>query len=155
MPENYQLLAWIATLFPRARIIHCLRDVRDVALSCWLTNFTQVLWANDLEHLADRIHEYARIMDHWRRVLPLATLEVAYEQLVANPEEMSRRLLTFVGLEWDPACLNFHKTDRLVCTASTAQVRQPIYQSSVGRWRHYQAALQPFLDRLANPTHTV
>jgi len=154
MPENYQLLGWIATLFPRARIIHCRRDVRDVALSCWLTNFTQVLWANDLEHLADRIHEYLRIMEHWRRVLPVPLLEVNYEQLVANPEETNQHLLEFVGLEWDPACLNFHKTDRLVSTTSAAQVRQPIYKSSVGRWKHYEAALQPLLDRLSNPAHT-
>ena len=150
MPENYQLLGWIAMLFPRARFIHCLRDVRDVALSCWLTNFTQVLWANDLEHIADRINEYLRISDHWRRVLPVALLEVAYEQLVANPEETSRRLLDFAGLEWDPACLSFHKTERLVRTASVAQVRQPIYQSSVGRWKHYEAALRPLLERLQN-----
>jgi len=155
MPENYQLLGWIATLFPGARIIHCRRDVRDVALSCWLTNFTQIRWANDLEHVAARIHEYLRIMEHWRRVLPLSLLEVDYEQLVASPEETNRRLLAFLGLEWDPGCLNFHKTDRLVSTASAAQVRQPLYQTSVGRWRHYQAALQPLLDRLANPAHDV
>lgn len=155
MPENYQLLGWIATLFSRARIIHCQRDVRDVALSCWLTHFTTVLWANDLEHVADRIHDYLRLMAHWRRVLPVQLLEVKYEQLVASPEETSRRLLEFVGLEWDPACLNFHKTDRLVSTASAAQVRQPIYKSSVGRWKHYEAALQPLLNRLSDPAHTV
>jgi tetratricopeptide (TPR) repeat protein len=148
MPENYQLLGWIATLFPRAKIIHCRRDVRDVALSCWITNFARIRWANDLEHIAERINDYFRIMAHWQAVLPVPVFEVEYEQMVADQEGTSRRLLEFVGLDWDPACLQFHRTERLVRTASVAQVRQPIYRRSVARWERYAAALRPLLDRL-------
>lgn len=152
MPDNYSLLGWLVTLFPQARFIHCRRDVRDVALSCWSTNFSRIRWANDLEHLAERINDYLRIMDHWRKVLPVAVFQIDYEQLVADQERTTRRLLDFVGLEWDPACLSFHKTERLVRTASVAQVRQPIYQRSVARWKHYEAALRPLLARLSLPT---
>src|SRR5262249_30679483 len=134
MPDNYQLLGWIVTLFPNARLIHCRRDVRDVALSCWITNFARLRWASDLAHLAERINDYLRLMDHYRRVLPVPLFEVEYEQMVADQEGTTRRLLDFVGLEWDPACLNFHQTERLVRTASVAQVRQPIYKRSVARW---------------------
>jgi tetratricopeptide (TPR) repeat protein len=151
MPDNYQLLGWIVTLFPNARLIHCKRDVRDVALSCWITNFARLRWANDLTHLAERINDYLRLMEHYHRVLPAPLFEVEYEQMVADQEGMTRRLLDFVGLEWDPACLNFHQTERLVRTASVAQVRQPIYKRSVARWRHYEAALRPLLERLHLP----
>jgi tetratricopeptide (TPR) repeat protein len=151
MPDNYQLLGWIVTLFPRARIIHCRRDVRDVALSCWMTHFSRIRWANGLEHLAERINDYLRLMDHYRRVLPASVFELDYEQMVADQEGTSRRLLDFAGLEWRPACLEFHKTERLVRTASVAQVRQPIYRRSVARWKHYEAVLRPLLERLRLP----
>lgn len=152
MPENYQMLGWIATLFPQARIIHCRRDVRDVALSCWATHFDRVRWSNDLSDLADRILDYQRIMAHYESVLPVEIFPVDYEELVADQQGMSRRMLEFVGLEWDPACLDFHQTQRLVRTASVAQVRQPMYRSSVARWKHYQGALAPLLSRLDVPS---
>ena len=76
MPENFLSLGWIATLFPKARIIHCRRDLRDVALSCWMTNFRTIRWASDQEHIALRFHDYHRVMEHWRRVLPVPLLEV-------------------------------------------------------------------------------
>ncbi|MFY9253554.1 MAG: sulfotransferase [Fuerstiella sp.] len=148
MPDNYQFLGWIATLHPQAKIIHCQRDIRDVAFSCWITNFARIRWANDLEHLAQRVIDYQRLMNHYRQVLPIPVLEVSYEQMIANQEEATRRLLDFVGLEWDPNCLDFHKTERLVRTASVAQVRQPIYKRSVARWKYYEAALKAFLEAL-------
>ncbi len=145
MPDNYSLLGWIATLFPKATILHCTRDVRDVALSCWVTNFSQIRWANDLGHLAERVNEYRRVMRHYRKVLPVPVLEVPYEQMVADLEATTRKMLDFAKLDWDARCLNFHETQRLVKTASVAQVRQPIYKESVARWKRYEAALQPFL----------
>lgn len=148
MPDNYHLLGWILTVFPRARIIHCRRDVRDVALSCWMTMFAQIPWACQLEHLAERIIDYLRLMDHWRRVLPTSIYELDYEALVADQERESRRLVEFLGLAWDPACLNYHDNNRLVRTASITQVRQPIYRRSVARWKPYEAALAPLLERL-------
>jgi hypothetical protein len=151
MPDNYALLGWLAVQFPRARFIHSGRDVRDIALSCWITNFSQIRWANDLEHIAGRIRNYQRIMDHWRRVLPVPMLEMDYESLVTDQEAESRKMVAWLGLEWDPACLKFHQTERLVKTASVTQVRQPMYTRSVGRWKHYQDALKPFLQAMGMP----
>jgi tetratricopeptide (TPR) repeat protein len=149
LPDNYQMLGWLATLFPRARFIHCRRDVRDVALSCWITHFGQVYWAVDLEWIAHRIEQYQRIMEHWRRTLPEPIFEIDYEEIVADQEAVSRRLVEFVGLEWDPCCLNFHTTERLVRTASVAQVREPIYNRSVARWQRYEQMLTPVLAQLS------
>ena len=151
MPENFALLGWIATLFPDAAVIHCTRDVRDVAVSCWVTNFSQIRWANDLGMIAERVNAYRRMMGHYRAVLPVPVLDVPYETMVADQVGTTRRLLDFVRVEWDENCLKFHETERLVKTASVAQVRQPIYQKSVARWTRYEAALTPFLERLDDP----
>jgi hypothetical protein len=94
--------------------------------------------------------ETDRLIDHWLKVLPLRMLEIHYEAVVADQEGQSRRLLDFLGLPWDPACLEFHRTQRPVMTASVWQVRQPIYSRSVGRWRHYERHLGPLLDVLAS-----
>ncbi len=142
MPENTLYLGSLAAMFPRARFIHCRRDLRDSALSCWMTNFSQVRWASDQHNIASRAIEYVRVMDHWRAVLPVRVLDVDYESLVTGGfERVARELVEWCGLEWEPACLEFHKTRRAVRTASAAQVRQPIYSSSVGRWKNYERAL--------------
>jgi tetratricopeptide (TPR) repeat protein len=148
MPDNYLYLGLLAALFPRARFIHCRRDLRDTAVSCWMTNFRHIRWANDPDHIASRFAEYRRLMEHWRRVLPVEILEVDYEETVADLEGTARRLVAFCGLEWEPACLNFHEGKRPVRTASVAQVRQPIYNRSVARWRHYEPALGALFARL-------
>ncbi len=148
MPDNYLYLGLIAVLFPNARIIHCRRDLRDVAVSCWMTNFRHIRWAADPEHIAARFTDYRRLMDHWRQALPLPLLEVDYEETVADLEGVARRLVSWCGLEWDPACLAFHETARPVRTASVTQVRQPIYGRSVARWRHYETELAPLFARL-------
>ncbi len=150
MPENYLYLGLIAAMFPNARLIHCRRDVRDVALSCWLTDFGQVRWACDLDHVASRIIEYRRVMDHWRRALPSPILEIDYEAIVADLETSARALIDWCGLEWAPACLDFHNTRRAVRTVSVAQVRAPIYNSSVGRWRNYEASLASLFSKIAD-----
>jgi tetratricopeptide (TPR) repeat protein len=148
LPDNYLYLGLLATLFPRAKLIHCRRDLRDVAVSCWMTNFRQIRWAFDPEHIASRFGEYRRVMDQWRRVLPAPLLEVDYEETVADLEGVARRLVAFCGLEWDPACLAFHENRRPVRTASVSQVRQPIYQRSVARWKHYENALGSLFAQL-------
>ncbi len=137
MPDNYNLLGWIATLFPKARIIHCRRDLRDVALSCWLTQFGKIHWASRWPDLLHRIKCYQDLMQHWREVLPGRFIEVDYEAMVADQETESRRLIDWLGLEWDPACLEHYAGDSLVRTASITQVRQPIYTRSVARWKAY------------------
>jgi tetratricopeptide (TPR) repeat protein len=149
MPENTLYLGLLAALFPRAKFIHCRRDLRDAALSCWLTNFGQVRWACDPHNIASRVAEYRRVMNHWQGVLPVPMLEVEYESLVADPERVSRELVAWCGLEWNAACLEFHKTRRAVRTASAAQVRRPIYRSSIGRWKNYEAELAPMFAELA------
>jgi Sulfotransferase family len=148
MPEDYLCLGLIATLLPRATLIHCRRDLRDVALSCWLTSFGPLRWACDVDHIATRFAEYRRVMHHWRKVLPSPMLEVDYEAMVAEPERVSRELVAWCGLEWDPACLEFHKTRRPVQNVSVAQVRRPIYTSSAGRWKNYEPWLAPLFARL-------
>ncbi len=155
MPENTLYLGLLAAIFPRARFIYCRRDLRDAALSCWLTNFGQVRWACDQRHIASRATEHVRVMEHWRQVLPVPMLEIDYEAIVADLERGSRELIDWCGLEWDPACLEFHKTRRPVQTASAAQVRRPIYTSSVGRWKNYEpylAAMFAALERFPRGT---
>jgi tetratricopeptide (TPR) repeat protein len=151
MPENTIYLGLIATVFPRAKIIHCRRDLRDVALSCWMTDFREVRWACEFDLIARRIHEYQRLMEHWRRVLPIRVLEVDYESLVADLEPESKKLVNGCGLDWDPACLEFHKNNRPVKTASIGQVRRPIYTSSIGRWKNYERTLAPLFAHLDGP----
>lgn len=148
MPDNYLYLGLIATLFPRARVIHCRRDLRDAAVSCWMTNFRHIRWAADPGHIAARFADYRRVTDHWRRVLPVPVLEVDYEETVADLEGVARRLVAWCGLPWNPACLDFHRAARPVRTASVTQVRQPIYRRSVARWKHYEGSLGPLFATL-------
>jgi tetratricopeptide (TPR) repeat protein len=148
MPDNYIYLGLIGTMFPKATLIHCRRDLRDVAVSCWLTSFRNIRWANDPDHLASRFKQYCRIMEHWRKVLPLPLHEVDYADTVNNLDSVARRLVAACGLEWDPNCLEFHRLQRPVRTASLMQVRQPLYQRSVARWKNYERQLGDLFERL-------
>jgi tetratricopeptide (TPR) repeat protein len=148
MPDNYLYLGLLAVLFPRAKFIHCRRDLRDVAVSCWMTNFRHIRWASSQEHIATRFQEYERLRRHWRQVLPVEVMEVDYEDTVADLEGVARRLVAFCGLGWEPACLAFHQGKQPVRTASVSQVRQPIYTRSVARWKHYEPALGTLFARL-------
>jgi hypothetical protein len=147
-PNNYLFLGWLHLIFPKARFVHCRRDLRDVALSLWMTHFSNIRWANDIDHIVNQIRDYRKVVEHWRQVLPAPILDVDYEVLVANQERESRRLIDWIGLEWDPACLEFHQTKRPVRTASVTQVRRPMYTRSIGRWRHYTGELRPLLEEL-------
>ena len=148
MPDNYMYLGFLATLFPQAAFIHCRRDLRDVAVSCWMTDFRSIRWAKDPEHIAARFQQYRRLMDHWHAVLPVPIHEVDYENVVADIEAVARSLLEACGLDWEPACLDFHRTRRVVRTASVVQVREPIYNRSVARWKHYEHELAGLFERL-------
>jgi tetratricopeptide (TPR) repeat protein len=150
-PFNFQHLGLIATLFPRARVIHCRRDPIDTCVSCFVQYFGKPHpFALDLTHLGHYYREYERVMAHWRRVLPVPMFELHYEELTADQEAVSRRLVEFCGLGWDERCLRFHETERPVRTASTLQVRRPMYRSSVGRWKRYEAHLGPLLEALGD-----
>lgn len=140
LPANFENLGLIAAMFPHGKIVHCQRDPRDIAWSCFTMNFLYPLvWSLDLEDFAHYYAQYQRLMDHWRQVLPVPVLDRRYEEAVADFEGASRRLVDFCGLEWQDACLEFYKTERSVRTASIKQVRQPVYTSSIGRWRDYEA----------------
>lgn len=150
LPDNILMLGHIAMLFPNARVIYCRRDLRDVGLSAFFQHFGDgVPWSCDLRDCASRAREIERLAQHWLNVLPLKILEVSYEALVADLETESRRLIEFLNLEWDPACLNFHRTQRVVMSSSYWQVRQPLYDRSVGKWRHYLRHLAPLILPLA------
>jgi hypothetical protein len=150
MPLNFLYLGLMQAALPGARVIHCRRDSRDVALSCYFIDFIDPAlgFSARLEWLGDYINSYVVQMDRWRKTLALPILEVDYEALVDDPEHWSRRLSDFAGLDWDPACLRFYDQNRVAATASHAQVRKPVYTSSVGRWRHYESHLTPLLQVL-------
>jgi tetratricopeptide (TPR) repeat protein len=145
MPANFMYAGLIHLALPRARIIHMQRHPLDTCLSIYFQNFFNIgAYANDLGDLAHYYGEYVRITDHWRAVLPVtALLEVPYEALVADQETWTRRMLEFIGLPWDPRCLDFHRTDRVVITASRWQVRQQLTAASAGRWRNYEKYVGP------------
>jgi Flp pilus assembly protein TadD len=152
LPFNFLNVGLIATLFPRARIIHCRRDPVDTCLSCFFQNFGEPHgFTLDLRHLGHYYREYERLMAHWTRVLPVPIFELCYEELTANQEALSRQLVAFCGLDWDERCLRFHDTKRPVRTASTLQVRRPMYRSAVGRWKRYADHLGPLLEALGRP----
>lgn len=149
MPHNFRFLGLITLLFPRAKLIHCVRDPRDTCLSCYFHDFgIRNTFTRDLEELGRFYRTYRRLMAHWHAVLPAPILDVPYEGLVANQEFWSRKIIDFVGVPWDSRCLDYHKNVRPVVTSSFWQVRQPIYSSSVGRWRRYEKHLGPLLDVL-------
>jgi tetratricopeptide (TPR) repeat protein len=151
MPSNFELIGLISLALPHARIIHISRDPIDCCLSCFSKLFAgDQPFAYDLSELGRYYRVYEDLMEHWRRVLPPGMmLEVSYETLVNDLEGEARRMIDFCGLPWDNRCLDFHRTVRLVRTASATQVRRPIYQSAIGRWRRYGEAVRPLLDALA------
>ena len=150
LPDNVLNLGLIAQLFPRARIVYCSRDSRDISLSCYFQVFNDgaQYFSYDLGDCLKRCQEVQRLAAHWLRLMPSHMIDVNYEALVADLAGESRRIIEFLGLDWEPACLDFHRTERTVATISHWQVRQPLYGSSVGRWRHYEKHIAPFLAAL-------
>jgi hypothetical protein len=144
------LVGLIHIAFPGARIIHCVRDPLDTCVSCFSKLFTTGhAFSYQLDELGRFYRLYEELMQYWRAVLPThRILDVHYEDVVADMETQARRLLEFCGLPWDEACLRFHEHARTVKTASLVQVRQPIYASSVGRWRRYSQYLEPLRQAL-------
>lgn len=155
MPGNFAFIGLIHIALPNATVIHARRDPIDTCLSCFSKLFLgHQRFAYDLAELGRYYRAYERLMAHWREVLPPdRMLEVDYEEVVADLEGQARRIVTHCGLEWDDACLEFHKTERAVRTSSVAQVRQPIYRTSIGRWRPYAHLLGPLFEALGlDPT---
>jgi len=144
-------LGLISRMFPRAKVIHCLRDPIDTCLSSYFQNFgTNVPFSRDLAQLGKQYRAYQEVMDHWYEVLDLEFLPSRYEELVADPEPKARALVEHLGIGFDEACLRFHESKKHVGTASSVQVRRPIYQTSRQRWRNYEQHLGPLLDQLGD-----
>ena len=150
LPGNFLRIGLIRLILPNARIIHTVRDPMDTCLSCYSKLFTYGQhFSYDLAELGRYYAAYRKLMTHWRSVLPAdAMLDVVYEDVVNDLGGQARRLIDYCGLEWDDRCVSFHRNRRIVRTASAVQVRQPLFRSSLQRWRKYEAWLGPLLDEL-------
>lgn len=149
MPHNFQAVGLIALMFPKARIIHTRRNPFDTCLSIWQQNFNDAhTYGRNFTDLGHHYAHYLDLMAHWRDVLGSRILEIDYENLVENQEDVSRQLIDFVGLPWDDACLRPQDVNRTVLTASVWQVRQPVYKRSAGRWKNYEPHLAPLRESL-------
>lgn len=151
LPFNMMMVGLIRAALPNATIIHCVRDARDTCVSIYRQNFAtdNYRFAYDLTTIGQFHNLYRQLMRHWHETYPGAIHDLQYEALVRDPEPEIRKLLAACDLEWDDACLRFHRTPGLVTTASFYQVRQPMYTDSVGYWQHYREFLQPLLRVLA------
>jgi hypothetical protein len=151
--ENFELLGLIHLALPQATLIHCRRDPRDSLVSAFAMLFVDEQgFSYDLADLGRYWRAYDQLMAHWARVLPPGrVLEVPYEGLVADQEGWTRRLLAHCNLPFDTRCLRFYESERLVRSASFTQVRQPIFTSSIGRWRRFAGRLQPMFETMGEP----
>jgi hypothetical protein len=146
MPENFLLIGIIRLLLPNAKIIHSVRSPEDTCLSIFRAKFTgEHNYAYDLTELGQYYRLYSEMMSHWHGLFPGYIYDMHYEKLIENQEEESRKLLEFCGLPWSEQCLDFHNSSRTVQTSSSAQVRRPMYQSSVAGWKRYEQQLQSLL----------
>lgn len=151
LPHNFVNVGLIHRIFPDAPIIHVMRDPRDNGLSNFQQNFGAKYggmgFAFDLEHLANEINNYWRVMKHWRKIgIPM--IEFWYEDLVNEQEAISKALIKYCGLQWEEKILEFHKLERRVKTASVGQVRNKMYKSSAQKWRNYEELLKPMIEAL-------
>lgn len=148
MPGNFFYLGMIRLMLPEAKIIHAMRDPMDSCFSCFGRLFNSTMdFAYNLETLGRYYTRYIQLMQHWHAVLPAgAILDLRYEDMIADTEGQARRIMNYLDLPWDEKCLAFHENKRPVKTASVAQVRRPIYKTSVARWKHFEKHLAPLLD---------
>jgi tetratricopeptide (TPR) repeat protein len=156
-PLNFHFLGLVHAVFPRARIIHCRRHAVDTCLSIYFQDFARKMdFAYDRGDLLAAYRQYLRLMAHWRSVLPADRfLEVQYEELVADREAMTRKMIAFCGLDWNDACLHSEQNPRAVRTASVWQARQPVYRTSVARWRRYEPWLGALRELLPDADRTL
>lgn len=147
--HNFEQLALISRFFPKARILHATRDPMDNCVSCYMSNLS--VWhsyTRTLTSMGQFYREHVRLMNHWKKALPNPILEVRYEDVVADTEGKAREIIAFLGLEWDPNCLKFQENNNSARTLSAWQVRQPIYKTSVKRWKRYEKYLDPLKAEL-------
>jgi hypothetical protein len=149
MPHNFLHLGVIDMLFPGARVIHCMRDPIDTCLSIYSLPFNASHhYSSDLVNLGAHYQRYQGLMAHWKKVLRVPMLDIQYEELVNNQEEVTRKMLDFCGLGWEERCLRFYESERSVVTFSYDQVRRPLYKKSVARWKNFEQHLGPLIKAL-------
>lgn len=150
LPHNFENIGFIKFLFPRAKIISVRRDPRDIAISNYFTDYQAkhggMGFAYDLTSIGEQLADHNLLMHHWHQLFPGEIFEIHYEEVVDDLESSARRLLDYLGVEWEPQVLNFNELERPVKTASVWQVRQPIYKTSKAKWEHYQAYLAPLIQ---------
>ncbi len=152
MPANFLNVGLIHLILPNAKIVHVNRDPLDTCISCYTRMFAHNQnQTYDLNELGRFYRGYHGLMKHWREVLPKSAFyDIQYEALVDDTEAEAKKLIGYCGLEWDDACLSFHETKRSIRTASVHQVRQPIYKTSVARWKKYEKFLGPLIEGLGD-----
>ena len=148
LPGNFARIGLIKTLFPDARIIHCKRNPLDNCISLFFHYFAALTCSFELTELGQYYLDYQRLMSHWQNLLPGEIFNVQYEELVMNQEKVSKQLIDYIGLEWDENCMDFHNNKRSVMSPSNLQVRQPLYKSSMNRWKPYEKHIQPLVEVL-------
>jgi tetratricopeptide (TPR) repeat protein len=154
-PDNHMHLGLIKAMFPAVRIVYTVREPRDNCLSIYFQQLTgDMAYANDLGDTAHYIEQQARLLDHWRECFDDNIFIVEYDELVRSPKPVVSKLLDFVGLEWDEACLNFQQADVQVKTASVWQVREKLHEASSGRWRNYESATKKMTPGGNKPDET-
>ena len=154
LPHNYQYIGAISQIFPNAKVLYCKRDPLDTGWSCYRQNFHQSLnFSTDLFAIGHYQGLLMDLMEHWQKVLHTPILEVPYEQVVQDLESVASQILEFCGLTWDPQVLEFHRSKRVVNTASTVQVQQPLYTSSIGSHKRYNKWLKPLREGLNIPAY--
>ncbi len=160
MPNNFVHLGLVPAILPGAAVVHCRRDVRDTALSCYFRNFvTGNAFAGDLVSIARYIKAYLRLMRHWRAVLPEACpgmpfVEVDYEAVSADPEPNSKKVVEGMRLPWDPACLAFGRDGKMAPTLEPDQAGRGVYNTSIARWKRYEKQLAPFVEAMGDALET-
>jgi tetratricopeptide (TPR) repeat protein len=149
---NFIYLGLLKIILPGARVIHCHRHPMDTCFSCFKNYFSAngSHFVNNLEEIGHYYVLYDRLMSHWRNLIPDFFIDIKYEEMVADQVSQTHRLLDFIGLDWEDACLNFHKSRTIVKTISASQVRQPIYNSSVNHWQQYARQLDPLMAILGS-----
>lgn len=153
-PGNFVAIGLIKTLLPEARIVHCMRDALDNCVSLYSHCFMPMSCSFELTELGQYYLDYQRLMSHWQSLFRDEIFTVRYEDLVMDQEKVSRQLVDYVGLDWDENCLEFQNNERNVSSPSNMQIRQPIYKSSIGRWKRYDRHLQPLINTLEESEHS-
>ena len=151
LPGNFVRIGLIKTLFPNAHIVHCSRNALDNCVSLYFHYFQALTCAFDLRELGRYYLDYRRLMSHWEALFPDGIFEVRYEDLVSEPERVSRALIDHLDLPWDARCLEFYKNTRPVMSPSNIQVRHPVYKVAVDRWKRYEKHLEPLIEVLGTP----